>query len=114
MSVTPIESPFQGERVLGLSPTPEARVADWNRRLNLFTGRALSASALIAEQSARNGRLALRGQMVSPGVVAGLEAGIEPRDATRAIQIGGGFGVCASGEDLCVIPPPRLAAPALP
>ena len=39
MSVTPIANPFQGERVVGLAPTPSTRVIAWNRRLNLFSGR---------------------------------------------------------------------------
>jgi hypothetical protein len=109
MSVTPIRLPFPGERVVGLSPQPAAPVTDWNRRLNLFTGRALSATALIAEQNGQTGRLALRGQMVSPGVVLGLEAGIERNDPKHSIQIGGGYGVCATGEDVCVSAAGRVA-----
>lgn len=109
MSVTPIQTPFEGEHVVGLSPAPAAQVTDWNRRLNLFTGRALSATALIAEQDGQAGRLALRGQMVSPGIVAGLEAGVDPKDPSHTIQIGAGYGVCATGEDVCVDAASRIA-----
>ena len=97
MSVTPIKNPFEGERVVGLSPTPAARVTDWNRRLNLFTGRTLSAAALIAEQEGKAGRLALRGQLTSPGVVLGFEIGLETQGDTHFLHVGSGYGVCANG-----------------
>ena len=104
--ITPITNPFEGEHVVGLAPPSSARVADWNRRLNLFTGRALSAEALIAEQQARNGRLALRGQLLSPGVVSGLESALESRDSKWFLNIGPGYGISASGEDVFL---PKLA-----
>src|ERR1700761_1113874 len=77
MSVTPIVRPLSGERMLGVDPRIARFVdSDWHRRLHLFTGRALTDVALIAEQTGRAGRLATRGQMVSPGVVSGLEAAL--------------------------------------
>jgi antitoxin (DNA-binding transcriptional repressor) of toxin-antitoxin stability system len=100
--ITPIAKPFGGERVVGLSPSPAARVTDWNRRLNLFTGRALSATALTNEQENRNGRAALLGQAVSPGVVLGLEAALDVQNGTTFVNIGPGYGICASGEDVFV------------
>ena len=44
----------------------------WRRRLALFTGRALSDTALDGEQLYRAGLLATLAQAVSPGVVRGL------------------------------------------
>src|SRR3954471_8959730 len=74
MSVTPLTHTLSGERMLGVDPKLARFVdADWHRRLRLYTGRALSDAAMIAEQTGRAGRLATRGQMVSPGVVSGLE-----------------------------------------
>ena len=114
MSVTPIKNPFEGERVVGLSPTPAARVTDWNRRLNFFTGRTLSAAALIAEQEGKAGRLALRGQLTSPGVVLGLEIGLETQGDTHFLHVGSGYGLCANGEDVFVGTPARVPLRSLP
>src|SRR4051812_41324099 len=110
MQFKPISNPVDGETVVGLFSTADPDVADnWHRRLRLFTGRALSDSALTAEQRGRAGRLALRGQMVSPGVVGGFEVGVE-REAVlgRAEEtdpaiywyhVAPGYGICDSGED---------------
>jgi hypothetical protein len=95
--------PFEGERVIGLSPKPAAEVADWNRRLNLFTGRALTSQALTGEQQGTLGRFALRGQMVSAGIIAGLEIALD--QSKSSLLLAPGFGVSASGEDV-VLPLP--------
>src|ERR1700694_4230643 len=83
-----------------------APVADagWHRRLNLFTGRALTAPALTAEQVGRAGRLAALGQSRAPGVVTGLETTLQ-QDTTNGpiqLQIGAGLGLTAGGEDIVV------------
>lgn len=81
MKIDPIPNPLPGERVVDVVPTIRPNVEPfWHRRLNLFTGRSLSGNALTAEQAGRAGSLATRGQMVSPGVVKGLQAGIEQED----------------------------------
>jgi hypothetical protein len=105
--LTPIGSPFPGEHVAGVQPELAPEVADhWNVRLNLYTGRALSHTALQHEQQGRAGRLATRGQMVSPGVVSGLEVSLERGDEVERprhyYQIAAGMGLTASGEDVIV------------
>jgi len=45
MKVLTVLNPFEGEHVIGLSPVPAAEITDWNRRLNLFSGRALTFQA---------------------------------------------------------------------
>jgi hypothetical protein len=98
MIVTPIRDPLAGERILAVDPPMALTAETAHRRLNFFAGRALSDAALTVEQNARAGRLALRGQMVSPGIVSGLEASLE--GATLHVQAG--LGIAASGEDVIV------------
>ena len=108
MKVTPIADPIPGERILAVFPTPAVVIPDWRRRLNLFTGRTLSDVALRTEQGERTGRLATRGQMVSPGVVQGLEAALEmPADDVSPIvlHVGAGSGLTALGEDVGLATP---------
>lgn len=104
MKVLTTLNPLPGERVIGLSPPPAAEVLDWNRRLNLFTGRALTSAALTGEQNGVAGRMALHGQVVSPGIVQGLETALSQDKTT--LMISPGFGVTASGEDV-VVPRPQ-------
>jgi hypothetical protein len=100
MIVTPIQ-PLRGERVLATSP-PLARdvTSTWRRRLRMFTGRSLSGLALALEQVSRAGRLALHGQLFSPGIVEGLNVGLSPD--RRSIEIAPGLGVVAGGEVISV------------
>ena len=100
MKVLNVLNPFEGEHVIGLSPVPAAEITDWNRRLNLFSGRALTFQALTVEQNGVAGRFALHGQMVSPGVVAGLEVALNQDKISLSIATG--LGVTASGEDVFV------------
>lgn len=107
MKITPIYTPLPGEHVAGVEPTLSPNVqSHWNRRLNLYTGRALSDAALTLEQDGRAGRLATRGQMASHGVVSGFEVGLEQEgdgddgQARHFYQIAAGMGVAASGEDV--------------
>src|SRR4051812_29695555 len=112
MNPKPIAKPLDGEHVAGVYPrSAEELAVAWHRRLNLFTGRALTAPALAVEQIGRAGQFALRGQVLSPGIVQGLEAVLDPttttdlvgettRDITRYyINISQGLGIAASGED---------------
>ena len=114
MSITRINNPFAGEHVVGLTPQPAARVADWNRRLNLFSGRALSDTALTAEQEGRNGRVALAGQTVSAGVIAGLEVVLAREGDQDMLHIGPGYGIASSGEDVYVAAGARVAVRSIP
>ncbi|HVG21689.1 MAG TPA: hypothetical protein VNI02_21825 [Blastocatellia bacterium] len=119
MKVSRILNPLTGERVVGVDPAMRPNFeADWRRRLNLYTGRALSDTALTTEQEGRAGRLATRGQMVSHGVVSGLEVEVQAEAMTdRArgtvtvtpfYQIAPGIGIAASGEDVVVSRPLRI------
>jgi hypothetical protein len=105
MSVTPIRDPLAGERLLAVDPALAPSVVSVHRRLNFFTGRALSDVALTTEQDWSGGRLALRGQMVSPGVVQGLELALEG----DTLHVQAGLGLAASGEDV-VVPRALLAS----
>ena len=111
MKVNPILNSLDGERVVAVDPPLKPNLeTDWRRRLNLYTGRSLSDTALTIEQDGRAGRLATRGQMVSAGVVSGLEIDFEqvprtptdddPRSEVFFYKINSGFGIAASGEDV--------------
>lgn len=101
MKVKRIFSPAKGERVIAVNPEMKPEIgADWRRRLNFYTGRSLSDVALTTEQAGRDGRLAMRGQMMSPGVITGLEAALElDPDGNYFYHLLGGAGMAASGED---------------
>lgn len=101
MKVKRIFSPAKGERVIAVNPEMKPEIgADWRRRLNFYTGRSLSDVALTTEQTGRDGRLAMRGQMISPGVITGLEAALElDPDGNYFYHLLGGAGMAASGED---------------
>lgn len=117
MSVQPIAQPFPGERLSGVLPemTPNPG-AGWLRRLNHFTGRALTPAAMAAEQDSRGARLALRGQSVSPGIVQGLHVALEhvrtPGTASPfsgwRLHVEPGHGLTAQGEDVYLPRPLEL------
>ena len=102
MKVDPLRSPLDGEQVVAIDPPLIPRVdAGWRRRLHLFTGRSLDASALAAEQRARAARSALLAQALSPGIVTGLEASLEGADYDGAmLDVAPGLGITAWGEDV--------------
>ncbi len=103
---TPIHAPLQDEHVLAVDPPLRPDQSGvWRRRINAFTGRALSDKALTAEQTMRSGLQRLHGLSMTAGVVEGLALlpalkaiGAQP-DAAR-IQIGPGLGLALSGEDV--------------
>jgi|GEM_PF-1368166 len=99
MKLFPIEDPVAGEQVLAVQP-PISRYpdADWRQRLEYFSGRALTHTALRLEQTARAGHLATLGQALSPGVVNGLEATAAHMPKGLTIEIAAGMGLAASGE----------------
>lgn len=99
MTVRPIDRPLPGERVLHVDPPLAPFVdAEWRMRSNLYPGRALGEAAFAREQACRDGHLAVRGRLVTPGVVEGLEAGVERGGAY--FHVSPGRGVAASGEDV--------------
>lgn len=114
MKVTQVASPLPGEHLAATSP-PSCPGADagWRARLSFWAGRALTADALELEQQNRAGRLAWRGRVATPGVVAGLELALEvptplPAELRRAgyvVHLTAGCGLGADGEDI-VVPRP--------
>jgi len=116
MSIKPILDPLQNEHVLLVEPrmAPFGVEAEWRRRTNLFTGRALSAEALSVEQEQRAGRLALLGQHLSAGVITGLEARLERSGAETFIHVRPGNGIAVTGEDVVIRRQLRVALSKVP
>jgi len=111
MKVYPIANPLPGEQVVGVDPllAPEVE-SGWRRRLNLMPGRALDDDALTAEQDVRAGRLATEGQMLSPGIIAGLDVALETDPTEGAfLRIRAGTGLMHDGEDVVVPTDLRIA-----
>jgi len=99
MKVFPILDPVSGEQLLSVEPAIEAYPdVQWRQRLNYFTGRALTHTALRTEQQGRAGHLATLGQALSPGAVTGLAAVAAPSPRGVVIEISAGLGLAASGE----------------
>ena len=81
MNLTRPKSIFKGERVTAIAPTPATHISErWNRRLNYYTGRTLSHSALNIEQHHHSGHLSMYGRQLSAGTVYGLELSYDTRD----------------------------------
>lgn len=106
MSIRRIDHPLPGERVVALSPeNANAAATDWLRRPNLFPGRALTESTLDQRQRWQAGRIAIRGQAFTAGVVNGLEVHhsteTDGTGTTRVrIHVMPGRALTASGEDV--------------
>ena len=112
-----IRLPLSDEHVLSTDPVLAPELPNvWLRRMNAFAGRSVSADALTAEQEARAGRIRLRGQSVTAGVVRGLGTTLEAGAAGGGamIQVAPGFGLARSGEDISVATPRRLKLADLP
>ena len=111
MPATPIRNPVSGERLLGIEPQLLQQVdPGWRHRLNLFTGRALSDTALDGEQLYRAGLLATLGQAVTPGTVTGLVLSLDARPSDPVLTVTPGYGIGATGEDVSL---PRTLQTAL-
>jgi hypothetical protein len=122
MSITPIQKPLSGESVVALSPENASEAASvWRARPNFFAGRALTAPTLERRQRWQAGRLALRGQGLTAGVIQGLEVGHEilPPDETGGsarvtLSIAAGHARAVSGEDVSVPGPATIDLLRLP
>src|SRR5262249_54915525 len=94
--VSRIGLPLSVEPVLSTHPVLALELPNvWLRRMNAFVGRSVSANALTAEQEARAGRIRLRGQSVTAGVVRGLGTTLEAGAGgagSAMIQVAPGFG----------------------
>ena len=115
MGATPIQSPLTGEDLIGIEPELLQQVdPGWRRRLSLFTGRALSDTALDNEQAYRSGRLALLGQSVTAGTVSGLELALNLTPANPLLTVRPGYGILANGEDVTLLSTLSTALSTLP
>jgi hypothetical protein len=104
MSATLIPDAIPGEDLLGIEPELLQQVdPGWLHRLNLFAGRALTAPALQTEQLYRAGRLAVLGQCVTQGTVKGLELSADLSKTDPVLQVGPGYGISATGEDVTLL-----------
>ena len=104
MITKPIADPLANEHVLRVEPrmAPFGVDAEWRRRAHFFTGRAVSADALAMEQQQREGRLALLGQHLTPGIVAGLEVHLEQQGLQSILHVRPGSGIAITGEDVII------------
>ncbi|MGD0095925.1 MAG: hypothetical protein ABSB60_05485 [Terracidiphilus sp.] len=102
MPATPILDPASGESLVGTEPQLHQQIDPgwWRQRLNLFTGRTLSASALTSEQGYRGGLLATMGQFVTAGTVNGLALSMDPSGADPLLVVTPGYGITGSGQDV--------------
>ena len=101
MPATPIANSALGESLLGIEPALLQQVdPGWRFRLNLFTGRALTDTALDGEQAYRAGLLATLGQAVTPGIVKGLAFSIDSKPSDPVLTVTPGYGIAASGQDV--------------
>ena len=119
----PVAAPLPGEHLVATSPVmrPETRDPRGLLRLNFWSGRSLTAEALILEQDHRAATLAMRGRLATPGVVSGLEAGLEgpapsevPDPGAHFVHVLPGHGILANGEDVIVPRPLRVALADIP
>lgn len=121
MEVTaPLHPSLQDEHVLATDPPlrpdhPEV----WRRRINAFTGRALSDKALTAEQDMRAGLQRLHGLSMTAGIISGLS--VQPnRNAVGAnldsasLIVEGGTALTQSGEDIQLGPTRNIVIGQLP
>lgn len=105
-----IHNPLPNEALLGIDPELLSRLeVNWRHRLNLFTGRALTESALDLEQANHAGLLALTGQLVSLGVTQGLRATLELSADGPYCHIQPGSGITIEGDDVNLATPMRAA-----
>jgi hypothetical protein len=118
MNVAPVSSPLPGEHLIATSPVMRPDTdARWRQRLNFWAGRSLTAEALELDQESRAARLAWIGRVLSPGIVSGLEAALEepaplpeaPSLEGHFLHINPGTGIAATGEDVVVPRPLRVA-----
>jgi hypothetical protein len=101
MPATPITNPVSGESLVGTEPQLLQQIdPGWRRRLNLFTGRALTDTALDNEQLYRGGLLATLGQSVTAGTVNGLALTIDTSGPDPLLLVSPGYGIAGNGEDV--------------
>ena len=112
------ESLFKGERVIAVDPPFATYVSErWSRRINYYTGRTLTHTALNIEQHNHSSHLSLYGGQLSAGVVQGLQLSLEDETADIEAQrylIQPGRGVSRNGEDINLSQPMLINVQQLP
>ncbi len=104
MGATQIRDAIPGEDLIGIEPELLQQVdAGWLQRLALFTGRALSDTALTNEQQYRAGRFTLLGQAVTQGTVQGLDLSVDLTAADPVLLLTPGYGIAATGQDVTLL-----------
>lgn len=115
MKVFPIETPLDGEQVVGVEPELK-RLVDvdkvWRKRVNHFTGRNLTHTALSSEQAGRSGHVTALGQLLSTGVIDGLVVDLATElsgsSRTDYLHVGSGSGIDSQGEIVTLNRPLRV------
>ncbi len=103
MSARIIYGPLPAEQVIAVDPQLQQQAATtWQRRLRMFTGRALSDVALSAEQDYRSGHLSHSGRLLTPGVVTGLGLSLDTSGTAPLLVLAAGQGIAVNGEDVTV------------
>lgn len=103
MRVIPPRGLRRDEQAVAALPPPASRGGEsWNRRLNLWPGRDLTAAALAGEQRHRERHVTRLGRSLSPGVVEGLEVALDrgPAAGPDRLVVGPGRGLLADGQDV--------------
>ncbi len=102
MPATPILDPASGESLVGTEPQLQQQIDPgwWRQRLNLYSGRTLSVTALDGEQGYRGGLLATLGQSVTAGTISGLGLTLDLSGADPLLVVTPGYGITASGQDV--------------
>ena len=104
MGATQILDGLAGEGLIAIEPPLlQQAAAGWLERLALFTGRALSDTALTQEQYYRSGRLNLLGQAVTQGVVRGLDLSVDLTAKDPVLSVSPGYGISATGQDVTLL-----------
>src|SRR6478609_3966707 len=118
--VSPISQSLADEHVVGVDPTLKPDQPDvWRRRINAFTGRAVSDKALTAEQDMRSGLQRLRGLSMTAGIVDGLAVATDRLSLGAApdaawLRIAPGLALARSGEDVTIPSSRRFNLGAVP
>src|SRR5688500_10736537 len=118
--IGPIRQSLADEHVIGVDPKLKPdQPGVWRRRINAFTGRAVSDKALTAEQDMRSGLQRLHGMSMTAGIVDGLAVttdrlSIGAKPGETWLRIAPGLALARSGEDVTVGSSRRVNLGAVP
>ncbi len=118
MPATPITNPAGGESLVGIEPQLLQQLPDsgWRRRLNLFTGRALSVSCRTRQRATVSLGPPSRpwAKSVTPGTVQGLALTLNTGASDALISVTPGYGIMAGGIDVILNQTLKTALSTLP